>query len=87
MVLFSTGRGTPFGTLVPTVKVSTNSALSRNKPRWIDFNAGSLVEGEAMESVAERFVSYVLAVASGESVANERNGYRDIAIFKTGVTL
>ena len=87
MVLFTTGRGTPFGTYVPTMKVSTNSGLFRNKPQWIDFNAGVIAEGEPMEAVAKRFTDYVIAVANGTETNNERNGYHEIAIFKTGVTL
>ena len=87
MVLFTTGRGTPFGTYVPTMKISTNSDLAAHKPGWIDFNAGTLVDGEPMDVVAERFIKYIIAVASGEHVNNERKGYREIAIFKTGVTL
>mgnify|MGYP001109366231 FL=1 len=87
MVLFTTGRGTPFGTYVPTMKISTNSNLAAHKPGWIDFNAGTLVDGEPMDVVAERFIKYIIAVASGEHVNNERKGYREIAIFKTGVTL
>ena len=86
-VLFTTGRGTPFGTYVPTMKISTNSDLAAHKPGWIDFNAGTLVDGEPMDVVAERFIKYIIAVASGEHVNNERKGYREIAIFKTGVTL
>lgn len=87
LVLFTTGRGTPFGTYVPTVKVSTNSALAKNKPTWIDFNAGTMVEDEPVQQVFERFVEYVIRVASGEYTNNERKGYHEIAIFKTGVTL
>ena len=87
IVLFTTGRGTPFGTYVPTMKVSTNSTLYRNKPNWIDFNAGTIVEDEPMDQVARRFTDYVLRVASGEQVNNEKNGYHEIAIFKNGVTL
>ena len=87
IVLFTTGRGTPFGSFVPTMKISTNTPLFENKPGWIDFNAGVLAQGEAMDSVAARFRDYVLSVASGESVNNERNAYREIAIFKQGVTL
>lgn len=87
VVLFTTGRGTPFGTYVPTVKVSTNSRLYNNKPGWIDFNAGTLVEGEDMESLSRRFIQYIIDVASGKETNNERKGYREIAIFKTGVTL
>ena len=87
MVLFTTGRGTPFGTYVPTIKISTNSALAKNKPGWIDFNAGVIVEHEPMEKTCERFIDYVIKVASGEFVNNEKKNYREIAIFKTGVTL
>ena len=87
IVLFTTGRGTPFGSFVPTMKISTNTPLAENKPGWIDFNAGILAQDETMDTVAERFRDYVLSVASGETVNNEKNGYREIAIFKTGVTL
>ncbi len=87
IVLFTTGRGTPFGTFVPTMKVSTNSNLAKNKPTWIDFNAGVLVEDKPMADVHAEFVDYIIRVASGEKVNNEKKGYREIAIFKTGVTL
>ena len=87
MVLFTTGRGTPFGTFVPTMKISTNSTLAKNKPGWIDFNAGVIVENESMEKTCECFIDYVIKVASGELVNNEKKGYHEIAIFKTGVTL
>lgn len=87
IVLFTTGRGTPFGTYVPTMKISTNSTLAKNKPTWIDFNAGVIVENEPMEETCKRFIDYVIRVASGEPVNNEKKGYREIAIFKNGVTL
>ena len=87
IVLFTTGRGTPFGSFVPTMKISTNTPLAVGKCGWIDFNAGVLAEGEPMESVAARFIDTVLAAASGTPVRAERNGYREIAIFKSGVTL
>lgn len=87
IVLFTTGRGTPFGSFVPTMKISTNSRLASMKPTWIDFNAGVLAEGEPMPAVLERFRDYVLAVASGTPVNNEKNSWREIAIFKSGVTL
>ena len=87
IVLFTTGRGTPFGSFVPTMKIATNTPLAQGKPRWIDFNAGTLAQDEPMASVAERFTDYVLAVASGQKVNNEKNGYHEIAIFKQGVTL
>jgi len=87
IVLFTTGRGTPFGSFVPTMKISTNTPLALKKPSWIDFNAGVLAEEEPMESVAAQFIDYVLSVVSGEPVNNEKNGWREIAIFKSGVTL
>ena len=87
IVLFTTGRGTPFGSFVPTMKISTNTPLAEAKPSWIDFNAGVLAEGAPMDEVAGRFIDFVLAAASGEPVNNERHGIREIAIFKQGVTL
>ncbi len=87
MVLFTTGRGTPFGSFVPTMKISTNSDLHRRKPTWIDFNAGGIVEDQTLQGTLESFADYVIKVASGEWVNNEKNGYKEIAIFKTGVTL
>ena len=87
LVLFTTGRGTPFGSFVPTMKIATNTALATRKPTWIDFNAGVLAQDEPMEKVAARFIDAVLAVAGGEPVNSEKNGFREIAIFKTGVTL
>ena len=87
LVLFTTGRGTPFGTFVPTMKISTNNDLFARKPNWIDFNAGQLLLGKDMKSVRDSFIDKVIAVASGEQARNEINGYREIAIFKTGVTL
>lgn len=84
MVLFSTGRGTPLGAPVPTVKVATNSGLFSHKRPWIDFNAGGIINGENLD---DSFFDYVVKVANGEETANERNGYREIAIFKDGVTL
>jgi len=87
IVLFTTGRGTPFGTFVPTAKISTNSALAANKPLWIDFNAGVIVDGAVADDVDEAFKDFVLGVASGEHVNNEKSGYSEIAIFKSGVTL
>ena len=87
MVLFTTGRGTPFGTYVPTMKISTNSNLAKHKSGWIDFNAGVILEDEPMQQTCERFIDYVIRVASGELVNNEKKGYKEIAIFKNGVTL
>ncbi len=72
MVLFTTGRGTPFGTYVPTMKISTNSTLAKNKPGWIDFNAGSYRQNEPMKKTCERFIEYIIKVASGEFVNNAK---------------
>ena len=87
MVLFTTGRGTPFGSFVPTMKISTNTPLFEAKPSWIDFNAGVIAGDTPMNEAARAFTEFVLQVASGRMVNNEKNGYREIAIFKSGVTL
>lgn len=87
MVLFTTGRGTPFATFVPTMKISSNSRIFRDKPHWIDFNAGELVEDKCMDEVLRDFIGYVIRVANGESVNSERQGIHEFAIFKNGVTL
>lgn len=87
IVLFTTGRGTPFGTFVPTMKISTNSQLYNNKHNWIDFNAGELVEGTDMNVLLSKFIEKIISVANGNQTKNEENGYREISIFKNGVTL
>ena len=88
IVLFTTGRGTPFGSFVPTMKISTNSQLFNFKKNWIDFNAGTLLEDESMEQVLERFTKFIVSVANGEQqLKHEAIGFKEIAIFKTGVTL
>lgn len=87
IVLFTTGRGTPFGTFVPTMKIATNPTLASRKPNWIDFNAGQLIEGKPMKELTREFIGKILSVASGEKARNEINDYREIAIFKNGVTL
>jgi len=87
MVLFTTGRGTPFGSFVPTMKISTNSDLFNKKKNWIDFNAGTLLEGKTMDEVLEDFVQFIIEVASGKQLNHEKTGFKEIAIFKTGVTL
>ncbi len=87
MVLFTTGRGTPFGGIVPTVKISTNSTLASKKSNWIDFDAGKIVDGDDINEMADRLLSYVVDVVNGTKTANESNNSRDIALFKTGVTL
>ena len=87
MVLFTTGRGTPFACPVPTVKISTNSNLAKKKSGWIDFNAGVLVEDQDMNTTAQALFDYVISVANGEKVCSEKAGLQDMAIFKKGVTL
>lgn len=87
LVLFTTGRGTPFGGFIPTMKISTNTAIYEKKQRWIDFNAGQLIDGIKMADMTEAFNAYVIDVINGEPVNNEKNRIRDIAIFKSGVTL
>ena len=87
IVLFTTGRGTPFASPVPTVKISTNNRLYEKKNNWIDFNCGTLVEGGTLEELRDRFFDYIISVASGEQVKSEKAGFHDMAIFKQGVTL
>lgn len=89
VLLFTTGRGTPLGFPVPTVKISSNTAISQKKPHWIDFNAGALLDGTAtMDELEEDLFSLILDVASGRKrTRNEEQGYREIAIWKSGVTL
>lgn len=87
MVLFTTGRGTPFGGFVPTIKISTNSDLAKRKSNWIDFNAGDIAAGESFENKLEQLIDLIVETANGKQTVNERYQSRDIAIFKTGVTL
>lgn len=87
MVLFTTGRGTPFGTFVPTMKISTNSQLAAHKANWIDFNAGVLLETANPEEVLDALTAKVIATADGAPLHHEKVGAKEIAIFKTGVTL
>ncbi|MGI6732688.1 MAG: UxaA family hydrolase [Anaerovoracaceae bacterium] len=87
IVLFTTGRGTPFGTFVPTVKISSNTELYRKKKNWIDFNAGRLLEDINLEDLADEFMDFVIEIASGEKAKNEIMGHKEIAIYKSGVTL
>ncbi|HWA00201.1 MAG TPA: altronate dehydratase family protein [Caulobacterales bacterium] len=86
IILFTTGRGTPLGFPAPTIKLSSNSELARRKPHWIDFDAGDVLLG-SREDEARRLRDLVLAVASGQRTCNERNGEREIAIWRGGVTL
>ena len=88
LVLFTTGRGTPFSTFVPTLKVSSNSSLARRKPQWIDFDAGVLLDDVPMEELLKRFVAFVIETASGRRLtAAENHNNTEFAIWKNGVTL
>lgn len=87
LVLFSTGRGTPFATVVPTIKISTNSALFAKKPDWIDFNAGAIVDGRSFDELSLELLDYVLAIASGKKSVSEARGIHEIVIWKDGVTM
>ncbi|WP_105901342.1 UxaA family hydrolase [Vibrio gangliei] len=88
MVLFSTGRGTPYGGFVPTVKIATNTELAEKKKHWIDFNAGTLVSNDIpMEQLLTEFVEKIVAIVNGDKTRNEINQIREIAIWKSGVTL
>lgn len=88
LILFTTGRGTPFGCPVPTVKISSNTRLAKFKKNWIDFNAGVLLEGAAMSDTAQNLFQYVLRLASGEvHTHSEGLEKHELAIFKDGVTL
>lgn len=86
-ILFTTGRGTPFGTFVPTVKIATNTSLATRKTNWIDFNAGQIVDGKAIGDVFDEFVDLLIDVINGKKTKNEINGFEEISIFKDGVTL
>ena len=87
VVLFSTGRGTPFASPVPTVKIASNSDLAGRKKNWIDFNAGALLDGKTLPQLSDELLALVLAIAGGQETKSETCGYRDLAIFKNGVTL
>ncbi|EMI2313709.1 altronate dehydratase [Providencia rettgeri] len=87
IVLFTTGRGTPYGGFVPTLKIATNNELAAKKPHWIDFNAGALLTGKSMDQLLADFIQHVVKVVNGEQTKNEVNDFRELAIFKMGVTL
>ena len=87
LILFTTGRGTPFGAPAPTVKISTNTRLYDHKRKWIDFNAGTIAEGEPMQEAGKRLLQAVMDYASGKKTVGEEGNCRGIAIFKGGVTL
>lgn len=88
IIIFTTGRGTPFGAPVPTVKVSTNTTIYDKKKNWIDYNAGKILDGCSFEQATNELLEYILSIADKKELTkNEQNGYREIAIFKNGVTL
>ncbi len=87
MLLFTTGRGTPLGFPVPTLKISSNSALAQKKGHWIDFDAGAVLAGKSMSDAGEELMRLVIETASGAPARNEVNGEREISLWKSGVTL
>ena len=87
IVLFTTGRGTPFACPVPTVKISTNNRLADKKQNWIDFNCGIMVDGTSLDQLSDELLDFVLEIASGKESKSEEAGFHDMAIFKQGVTL
>ena len=87
IVLFTTGRGTPFACPVPTVKISTNNLLAEKKKNWIDFNCGVLVDDTPADELADQLLDFVINIASGKKSKSEEAGFHDMAIFKQGVTL
>ena len=87
LILFTTGRGTPFGAPVPTLKIASNTAIAERKSGWIDFNAGVVADGENPNTAGQKLLQLVLETASGQPARNERNGFRGISIFKDGVCL
>lgn len=88
MVLFTTGRGTPFGSFVPTMKIATNTKLFQHKQNWMDFNAGGLVDGTiTMEELRAQFTDFLIEIANGKALKHELTNFKEIAIFKSGVTL
>ena len=87
IVLFTTGRGTPFACPVPTVKISSNNLLAGKKKNWIDFNCGVLVEDTSLADLSDQLLDFVIDIASGKKSRSEEAGFHDMAIFKQGVTL
>ena len=87
VILFTTGRGTPFGAPAPTVKISTNNALFEKKGNWIDFNAGTVAAGESLDAAGDRLLDFVLEIAGGAQTRTEQHNAREISIFKDGVVL
>jgi altronate hydrolase len=87
ILLFTTGRGTPLGFPVPTLKISSNTSLAERKSHWIDFDAGKALNAADPEIVTDEFLQLIVATASGQPARNEINEQREIAIWKDGVTL
>lgn len=88
LIIFTTGRGNPFGAPVPTIKLSSNSGLAARKPHWIDYDSGGLLENSNFSQETEAFLHYILDVASGKLLTNnEKKGYKEISIFRDGVIL
>ena len=87
LILFTTGRGTPLGAGVPTIKISSNSGLAARKPGWIDFNAGVLLQGSDFYSARKDLFDLLLKTASGMQTKNEKNGVFEFAVWKNGVTM
>ena len=87
IVLFTTGRGTPFAAPVPTMKIATNPRIAQKKNNWIDFEAGRILEGESFETLTDELFDKILRTASGEKLKSELAGFHDMAIWKRGVTL
>lgn len=87
LILFTTGRGTPLGGPIPTVKISTNKELAERKKNWIDFDASPVLGEKTMNNVTDELLRFVIEIASGRETKNEINNYREISIFKDGVTL
>jgi len=87
IILFTTGRGTPLGSTVPTVKISTNKALATKKAHWIDFDSSPILDGISLDDLADNLLDFIIDIASGKKTKNEINGFEEISIFKDGVTL
>ena len=87
LTLFTTGRGTPYGCFMPTLKIATNTPLYEKKSNWMDFNAGRLVEGTSIDKLRQELFKEVLLTAEGKKLKHELNHFREMAIFKTGVTV
>ena len=88
LILFSTGRGTPFSTVIPTIKISTNNDLYKRKGgNWIDFNAGAIADGKDFDTLAEELLDYIVKIASGQESVSEKRNFHELLIWKDGVTL